>query len=76
MLTLYQNFIVIVQHFGKLTLFIIMTANSKWSEIINKLVSEQTAQDNSVLIVIIFNLKQKTLLKNLKKMFRIYQGVL
>ena len=75
MSALYQNFIIIVWHFGKLTLFVIMTANPKWSEIVNKLASEQTAQNNSALITIIFNLKWKVLLKDLREMFRIYQGV-
>ena len=76
MSALYQNSMTIVQHFGKPTLFVIMTANSKWSEIVNELASEQTAQDNPVLITIVFNLKQKMLLKDLREMFRIYQDVL
>ena len=75
MSALYQNSIVIVQHFGKPTLFITMTANFKWSEIINELASGQTAQNNSALITIVFNLKWKALLKDLREMFGIYQGV-
>ena len=73
---LYQNFMVIIWHFGKLTLFVIITANPKWSEIVNELASEQTAQNNPALVAIVFNLKQKVLLKNLREMFRIYQSVL
>ena len=59
MLTLYQNFIVIIQHFGKPTLFMIMMMNLKWSEIINALSSEMTVQNNSALIITVFTLKKK-----------------
>ena len=76
MSALYQNSITIVWHFGKPTLFVIITANSKWPEIVNELAPGQTAQDNPALVVIVFNLKQKMLLKNLKEMFGIYQSVL
>ena len=75
MSALYQNSMAIVQHFGKPTLFVTMTANPKWSEIVNELASGQTAQDNPALIAIVFNLKWKMLLKNLREMFGIYQGV-
>ena len=66
MLTLYQNFIVIIWHFGKPTLFVIMMVNPKWSEIINALPSGITAQNNSALIATVFILKKKTLLADLK----------
>ena len=72
MSTLYQNFMAIVQHFGKPTLFMIMTANLKWPEIINTLPSGMTAQNNSALITIIFTLKRKILLADLKTQFDIY----
>ena len=57
MSALYQNSMAIVQHFGKPTLFVTMTANPKWPEIVNELTPGQTAQDNPALITIVFNLK-------------------
>ena len=75
MSTLYQNFIVIVQHFSKPTLFMIITVNLKWLKIINTLPSEMTAQNNSALITIIFTLKRKALLTDLKTQFSTYQGI-
>ena len=75
MLTLYQNFMTIVQHFSKPTLFVTITVNFKWSEIINALLSGITAQNDSALIATIFILKKKTLLTDLKTLFRTYQSV-
>ena len=72
----YQNSMIIVWHFGKPTLFVTITANPKWSEIVNELASGQTAQDNPALIAIVFNLKWKILLKDLREIFKIYQSVL
>ena len=69
---LYQNSMVIVQHFGKFTLFVIIMMNFKWSEIINALPSEMTAQNNSALITTVFILKKKALLINLKTQFGTY----
>ena len=75
MSTLYQNFMTIVQHFGKSTLFVTMTVNSKWFEIINALPSEMTAQNNSALITTVFILKRKVLLTDLKTQFSTYQSI-
>ena len=75
MLTLYQNFMTIIQHFGKPTLFMTMTVNPKWFEIINALPSEMTAQNNSALITTVFILKKKTLLTDLKTQFDTYQSI-
>ena len=63
---LYQNSMIIIQHFGKSTLFVTMTVNLKWSEIINALPSEMIAQNNSALIATVFTLKKKALLTDLK----------
>ena len=75
MLTLYQNSMAIVWHFGKPTLFVIMMVNPKWSEIINALLSGMTAQDNPALVTTVFTLKKKALLTDLKTQFSIYQGI-
>ena len=66
MSTLYQNFMAIVWHFGKPTLFVTMTVNPKWLKIINALPPGMTAQDNSALIATVFTLKRKALLADLK----------
>ena len=58
----------IVQIIGKPDLFIItITCNPSWPEIINALLLGQLAQDRSDLIARVFNVKLKTIFKDILK---------
>ena len=69
---LFQNFMTIVQHFGKSTLFITFTANLNWVKIQHKLLSDQSITDCLNLITHVFQLKKKALLLNLQIIFSHY----
>jgi len=56
----------LVRHFGKRSLFITFTANSKWAETKDKLLPGQTSLDGPDLVVRVFNLKVRDLLDRLK----------
>lgn len=62
-----QNSLAISRRFGNPMLFITMTANPKWPEIENALLEGQTIQDRPDLVVRVFELKKKALLKKLKE---------
>ena len=47
----------IVRHFGRPTLFITFTANPKWKEIVDELLSGQNAVDRLDLVGRVFHLK-------------------
>jgi len=63
---LYQDSMALVRHFGKPSLFITFTANPKWAEIQDELLSGQTAIDGPDLVARLFNLKVRDLLDQLK----------
>ena len=57
----------VVRAMGKPSLFITMTANPDWPEIVAELLPGQTARDRPNLVARVFNGKLKALLKDLKK---------
>jgi len=63
MTQLFQDAMAICRHFHKPDLFLIMTANSKWPEIIHSLFPGQTATDCPDIVSWIFEQKKKALLK-------------
>ena len=58
-----------VTHFHKPDLFLIITANSKWPEIIHSLFPGQTATDCPDIVLRVFEQKKKTLLKLIDNSF-------
>jgi len=64
---LFQDSMAIVRDFRHPTLFITFTANPKWEEITRELLPGQHALDRPDLVARIVHLKQKALLKELKK---------
>jgi len=60
---LFQDTMAICRHFHKPDLFLTMTANPKWPEIIYSLFSSQTATDRPNIISWVFEQKKKALLK-------------
>jgi len=63
MTQLFQDAIVIRRYFHKPDLFLTMTANPKWPEILNSLFPSQTATDHPDIISQAFEQKKKALLK-------------
>ncbi|XP_009792308.2 uncharacterized protein LOC107799576 isoform X1 [Nicotiana tabacum] len=63
----YMDAIVLVQHFGKLDLFITMTCNSSWIEIEEHLSSSDEAQNRSDLISRVFRAKIEELKTDILK---------
>jgi len=57
----------IVYKYGRLSIFIIFTANPKWDKITYKLLPRQTAIDRPNLVIRIFRIKVIYLLYNLKR---------
>jgi len=64
---LYQDAMAIVRYCGKPDLFITMTCNPLWPEILAELLPGQTAQDRPDLVVRVFKLKLNALLHDLTK---------
>jgi hypothetical protein len=62
---LYQDSMALVRKFGKSDLFITMTCNPNWLEILHELKSGEEANDRPDLISRVFNMKLNALLKNL-----------
>jgi hypothetical protein len=67
MIQLYQDAMSIVRKHGKPDLFITFTCNPSWPEIKRELLYNQTASDRPDLCSRVFNLKLKSLLKDLKE---------
>jgi len=65
MSSLYQDAMAMVRDHGKPDLFITFTCNPKWPEISAELMPGQDASDRPDLIVRVFNIKMKALLKDL-----------
>jgi len=63
MTQLFQNAMAICRHFHKPDLFLTMTANPKWLEIIHSLFPSQTATDCPDIVSRVFEQKKKALLK-------------
>jgi len=64
---LYQDAMAIVRHCGKPDLFITMTCNPLWPEIVRELWPGQTVQDRPELLVRVFKLKLYELIRDLTK---------
>ena len=62
---LYQDSMAIVRYFTKPDLFITVTCNPKWPEIVDNLLPGQRAQDRPDIVSRVFNLKLKDILKDL-----------
>jgi len=63
MTQLFQDAMAICRHFHKPDLFLTMTANPKWPEIIHSLFPGQTATDCPDIVLQVFEQKKKALLK-------------
>ena len=63
MTQLFQDAMAICRYFHKLDLFLTITANPKWSEIVQSLFPGQTATDHPDIISYVFEQKKKALLK-------------
>jgi hypothetical protein len=63
----YLDGMAIARHFKKIDIFLTMTANPKWPEIERELLPGQTAADCPDLIVRVFQLKKKALIKAIVK---------
>ncbi|CAL8141391.1 unnamed protein product [Orchesella dallaii] len=62
----YQDAMAIVTKFGKPDIFVTMTCNPKWKEIVENLESWQRAEHRPDLVARVFNLKLKELLEDIK----------
>jgi hypothetical protein len=62
---LYQNSMALVRKFGKPDLFITMTCNSNWPEILHELRPGEEINDRPHLTSRVFNMKLNALLKDL-----------
>jgi hypothetical protein len=62
---LYQDSMAIVKEFEKSDLFVTVTYNSKWLEIINEFLPNQQASDCSDIVTRDFKLKLKLIIKDL-----------
>ena len=60
---LFQDAMAICRHFHKPDLFLTMTANPKWPEILHSLFPGQTATDRPDIVSRVFEQKKKALLK-------------
>ena len=63
MIQLFQDAMAICRHFHKPDLFLTMTANPKWPEIIYSLFSGQIATDHPNFVLWVFEQNKKALLK-------------
>ncbi|CAG7724839.1 unnamed protein product, partial [Allacma fusca] len=64
---LYQDAMAIVLKYGKPDLFMTMTTNPNWREILDNLLPGQKVSDRPDLVTRVFNMKVKELLKEIKK---------
>ena len=64
---LYQDAMCVVAKIGCPDLFITMTCNTKWPEIMNNLIDRQVAADRPDLCARVFQLKLKELMRDLKQ---------
>ncbi|KAI7963142.1 hypothetical protein MJO28_001236 [Puccinia striiformis f. sp. tritici] len=71
MLQLYQDAMAIVRAFGKPSLFITMTANPRWTEIIVTLFAHLAPADRADLVTRVFRMKLTSLIKDIVKKHRL-----
>ncbi|CAG7717446.1 unnamed protein product, partial [Allacma fusca] len=64
---LYQDAMAMVRKYGKPDLFLTMTTNPRWREIVDNLLPCQTVSDRPDLVARVFNMKARQLLKEIKK---------
>ncbi len=62
---MYQDSIIIVREYEKLDLFVTVTCNLNWPEIINELLPNQQTSDHLDLISRVFKLKLKSITNDL-----------
>ena len=67
MVQLYQDAMAVVRSFGKPDLFITVTCNPVWPEIVRELLPDQKAQDRPDVVVRVFNEKLKQIMKDITK---------
>jgi hypothetical protein len=67
MMQTYQDAMAIVRNKGILDVFVTITYNPNWQEIITELEPNQTASDRPNLVIRIFQIKVKALLKGVAK---------
>jgi hypothetical protein len=63
----YQDAMAIVRKYGKPDLFITMTCNPKWPEILAELLPHQKSEDRPDVVVRVFKLKLEALIHEIKK---------
>jgi hypothetical protein len=66
MAQLYQDSMIFVQHFGKRSLFITITANLNEKEVQDELLPSQSANDHLNMVCQVYHPKRNTLLKDIK----------
>ena len=59
----YQDGMAVTRHYQKISLFVTMTANPLWDEIVRELLPEQRAEDRPDLIARVFAMKKKELIR-------------
>jgi len=69
MTQLFKDAMAICRHFHKPDLFLTMTANPKWPEILYSLFPGQTATDHPKIVLQVFEWKKKALLKLIDNSF-------
>ena len=74
MTQLFQDAMAICKHFHKPDLFLTITANPKWPEIVHSLFPSQTATDHPNIISQVFEQKKKALLKLIDNVMNIEQN--
>ena len=65
MSTRYQDAIAIVRELGRPSMFVTMTCNPRWPEIVNALPGNGRAEDHPVIVARVFKLKLKELMQDL-----------
>ncbi len=63
----YLDAMAIAQYFRKVDIFMTMTANPEWPEILREHLPGQTAYDHPDIVVHVFCLKHDAILKEIKK---------
>ncbi|EFP93666.2 uncharacterized protein PGTG_19561 [Puccinia graminis f. sp. tritici CRL 75-36-700-3] len=71
MMQLYQDSMALVRHFGQPSLFITMTANARWPEVLAALKPNEEPWDRPDLIVRVFRMKLTSLIKAIVKKKRL-----
>ncbi|KAJ2913452.1 hypothetical protein MD484_g6981, partial [Candolleomyces efflorescens] len=67
MMQRYQDAMAVARHYRRVDLFLTMTTNPKWPEIMRELLPGQTSYDRPDLVARVFQLKKKALLEDIYK---------